>query len=140
MLGDLYYDGIGTDMDTDKAKGYYLAAGGFKELSSAPWFERADDGFDNDVVFNKLGLIYYYDYDYEKALYFFLLAADEFDNVYGMGNAGMTYEILEDWENSMKYYGSAIDAGHRDSENFRRRIRMMVDDGLVSAADAAKWV
>lgn len=140
MLGDLYYDGIGTDMDTDKAKGYYLAAGGFKELSSAPWFERADDGFDNDVVFNKLGLIYYYDYDYEKALYFFLLAADEFDNVYGMGNAGMTYEILEDWENSMKYYGAAIDAGHQDSENFRRRIRMMVDDGLVSAADAAKWI
>ena len=45
-----------------------------------------------------------------------------------------------DWDNALKWYGRAIDAGHDDSETFRRRIRIMVEDGLVSEADAKKWL
>ena len=140
ILGDMYFDGLGVEEDTNRAREFYMMACGIREISHDPWFERAEAGYDDDVVFNRIGLTYFYDYEYKKALYFFLIAADEFDNTYGKGNAGMTYEILEDWENSMKYYGAAIDAGHQDSENFRRRIRVMVNDGLVSAADAAKWI
>lgn len=140
VLGDMYSEGIGVEMDAGMAQGYYLTAGGFKELSDAPWFDRAEDGYDDDEMFNRLGLIYYYDYEYEKAAYFFTLAADEYGNVYAMGNAGMTYQILQDWQNSLRYYGAAIDAGHDESDKYRRFIRIMVDDGLVTEAEAAKWL
>ena len=68
------------------------------------------------------------------------MRADEYGNVYAMGNAGMTYQILQDWQNSLRYYGAAIDAGHDESDKYRRFIRIMVDDGLVTEAEAAKWL
>ena len=73
-------------------------------------------------------------------MYFFVLGAEEFDSVNCMGNAGIAYENLMDWENTLKWYGAAIDAGHSDSERFKKRIRMMVDDELISEEAAAKWL
>ena len=140
MIGDMYYDGIGVEMDEGAALWYYLAACGFKLYDEEPWVTRLEEGYDDEEVFNRLGLICYYDYEYEQAAYFFVLTAEEYDNVTAMGNAGMAYEILQDWDNTLKWYGAAIDGGHSDSEYFRRHIRIMVDDGLVSEADAMKWL
>ncbi len=140
MIGDMYCDGLGVEMDESAALWYYLAAGGFKLSDEEPRVTRLEEGYDDEEMFNRLGLICYYDYEYEKAAYFFVLTAEEYDNVTAMGNAGMAYEVLQDWDNTLKWYGAAIDGGHSDSEYFRRHIRIMVDDGLVSEADAAKWL
>ena len=138
--GDMLYDGIGVEMDEGAARELYLKAGGFTQTAAEPYFERDPEGLDDEDMFNRLGLTYFYEYEYEKAVYFFVLSAEEFDSVNCMGNAGIAYENLMDWENTLKWYGAAIDAGHSDSERFKKRIRMMVDDELISEEAAAKWL
>ena len=140
LIGDMYCDGVGVDMDGEAALKYYLKAGGFRELDGEPYFDRDLSAYDDENLFNRLGLLYYYEYEYRKAIYFFKLSSEEFDSLNGKGNLGITYENLMDWDNALNWYGRAIDAGHGDSETFRRRIRIMVEDGLVSEADAKKWL
>ena len=140
IVGDMTTDGLGTEMDDYSGRMYYLMAGGFTETDNEPYILKEPHCLEDEDMFNRLGLSYFYDYDYERAAYFFTLEAETFGSVNGMGNAGMAYENLMDWDNALKWYGAAIDAGHPDADRFRRRIRIMADDGLVDRADAGKWI
>ncbi len=130
-VGDMLYEGTGVEMDEKKAVEFYLRAGGFSLLEAEPYFERADDGLSDEDMFNRLGLFYFYEYDYDRAAYFFILGAEEFDSVNCMGNAGITYESAMDWENAYKWYNAAIEAGHPDAERFEKKVKQMEDEGLV---------
>ena len=129
--GDMLYEGIGVEINESKAVEFYLEAGGFTEVETEPFFERDEEGIDDEDMFNRLGLAYFYEYDYTKAAYFFILGAEEFDSVNCMGNAGITYESAMDWENAYKWYKAAIEAGHPDSEKFEKKVKQMEDEGLV---------
>ena len=140
MVADMTYEGLGTSMDEYSARIYYMQAGGFTESDEEPYMIREPGGYEDEGMYNRIGLTYFYDYDYQRAAYFFTLEAEVFGSVNGMGNAGMAYENLMDWDNALKWYGAAIDAGHSDADRFRKRIQIMVDDGLVDRADAGKWI
>lgn len=129
--GDMLYDGIGVEINESKAVEFYLKAGGFTGIEAEPFFERDEDGLADEDMFNRLGLSYFYEYEYSKAAYFFILGAEEFDSVNCMGNAGITYESAMDWENAYKWYNAAIEAGHPDSERFEKKVKQMEDEGLV---------
>ncbi len=129
--GDMLYEGIGVEISESKAAEFYLKAGGFTRIEAEPFFERDEAGLDDEDMFNRLGLSYFYEYDYERAAYFFILGAEEFDSVNCMGNAGITYESAMDWENAYKWYNAAIEAGHPDSERFEKKVKQMEDEGLV---------
>ncbi|MBO4910345.1 MAG: toll/interleukin-1 receptor domain-containing protein [Lachnospiraceae bacterium] len=129
--GDMLYDGIGVEINESKAVEFYLKAGGFTGIEAEPFFERDEDGLADEDMFNRLGLSYFYEYEYTKAAYFFILGAEEFDSVNCMGNAGITYESAMDWENAYKWYNAAIEAGHPDSERFEKKVKQMEDEGLV---------
>lgn len=129
--GDMLYEGIGVEINESKAVEFYLEAGGFTPIEAEPFFERDEEGLDDEDMFNRLGLAYFYEYDYTKAAYFFILGAEEFDSVNCMGNAGITYESAMDWENAYKWYKAAIEAGHPDSEKFEKKVKQMEDEGLV---------
>lgn len=129
--GDMLYEGIGVEINESKAVEFYLEAGGFTEVETEPFFERDEDGLSDEDMFNRLGLSYFYEYDYTKAAYFFILGAEEFDSVNCMGNAGITYESAMDWENAYKWYNAAIEAGHPDAERFEKKVKQMEDEGLV---------
>ncbi len=129
--GDMLYEGIGVEIDESKAVEFYLRAGGFSRIEAEPYFERSEDGLSDEDMFNRLGLSYFYEYDYDRAAYFFILGAEEFDSVNCMGNAGITYESAMDWENAYKWYNAAIEAGHPDAERFEKKVKQMEDEGLV---------
>ena len=129
--GDMLYEGIGVEINESKAVEFYLKAGGFTEIEAEPFFERDEDGLADEDMFNRLGLSYFYEYEYTKAAYFFILGAEEFDSVNCMGNAGITYESAMDWENAYKWYNAAIEAGHPDSEKFEKKVKQMEAEGLV---------
>ena len=129
--GDMLYEGIGVEINESEAVEFYLKAGGFTPIEDEPFFDRDDAGLDDEDMFNRLGLSYFYEYDYERAAYFFILGAEEFDSVNCMGNAGITYESAMDWENAYKWYNAAIEAGHPDSERFEKKVKQMEDEGLV---------
>lgn len=129
--GDMLYEGIGVEINESKAVEFYLKAGGFTGIEAEPFFERDEDGLADEDMFNRLGLSYFYEYEYTKAAYFFILGAEEFDSVNCMGNAGITYESAMDWENAYKWYNAAIEAGHPDSEKFEKKVKQMEDEGLV---------
>ena len=129
--GDMLYEGIGVEINESKAVEFYLKAGGFTGIEAEPFFERDEDGLADEDMFNRLGLSYFYEYEYTKAAYFFILGAEEFDSVNCMGNAGITYESAMDWENAYKWYNAAIEAGHPDSERFEKKVKQMEDEGLV---------
>ena len=134
IVGDMTCDGLGTSMDDHSGRMYYLMAGGFTETDDEPYIIKEPNCLEDEDMFNRLGLIYYYDQDYKRAAYFFTLEADLFGSVKGMGNAGMAYENLMDWKNAYKWYNAAIDAGHSDADSFRRKINIMIDDGLVGGS------
>ena len=129
--GDMLYEGIGVEINESEAVEFYLKAGGFTPIEDEPFFDRDEAGLDDEDMFNRLGLSYFYEYEYAKAAYFFILGAEEFDSVNCMGNAGITYESAMDWENAYKWYKAAIEAGHPDSERFEKKIKQMEDEGLV---------
>lgn len=129
--GDMLYEGIGVEINESKAVEFYLKAGGFTGIEAEPFFERDEDGLADEDMFNRLGLSYFYEYEYTKAAYFFILGAEEFDSVNCMGNAGITYESAMDWENAYKWYNAAIEAGHPDSEKFEKKVKQMEAEGLV---------
>ncbi len=137
-LGDMYYSGEGVEMDEEKAKEYYLAAAGYVE-DGGMIIEESEGIKDEDMI-NRLGLIYFYDGEYEKAAVFFTMIADECNSVNGMGNAGMAYENLGDWEMAVNYYGMAIDAGHRDAEKFRKKLKGFAEAGYVSEDHIEGWM
>ncbi len=123
-MGDLYYDGHGVPMDEEKALEYYLKAGGFSEgdVDGDPLFYRDPVGVDDEHFLNRIGLIYFYNEEYEKAIYFFALNADENKDINSIGNAALSYDKLGDTENAVIWYEKAIEAGHRDAENYKKRV------------------
>ena len=135
----MYCDGYGTDVDEQRGKKYYLQAVGLTEIEEAPYFRLDPNGLEDEKIYNSLGLIYFYEYDYPRAEYLFVLAADRFQSTTAMANAAITFENAMDWDNSMKWYKAAIDAGHQDAERFRKKIRAMVEDGVVSKEAVEKW-
>ncbi len=128
-LGDMYYDGIGVEMSEEKALEYYLQACGFTENDGQ--FSISADGIRDQEMLNRTGLICFYNYEYDKAAFFFTEDAETNGDVYAMANAAMAYENLYDWENAYTWYTKAIDAGHPDSEKYNKRIQIMKNDGLV---------
>ncbi len=121
-MGDLYYDGHGVPMDEEKALEYYLLAGGFTEGDEETLFYRDKVGVDDIAFINRIGLIYFYNEEYEKALYFFMINAEENRDVNGIGNVALTYDELGDKDNAVLWYEKAIEAGHRDAENYKKRV------------------
>lgn len=138
--GRMYYEGNGVEVDEAIGKKYYLQAAGLTEIEEAPYFRRDPKGISEESLFNTLGLSYFYDYDYPRAEYLFLLEAELYQSANAMGNAAITFENDMDWENALKWYGAAIDAGHPDSDRYRKKIRAMVEDGVVSEKNAEKWL
>ena len=128
-LGDMYYDGLGTEMNEERALTYYLQACGFTETYGE--YSLSDDGVRDKDMLNRIGLIYFYEYDYEKAAFFFTEDAEINGDVNAMANAAMAYENLYDWNNAYYWYNRAISAGHPDSARYEKRIQIMIDDGLV---------
>ena len=63
-----------------------------------------------------------YNEEYEKAIYFFALNADENKDINSIGNAALSYDKLGDAENAVIWYEKAIEAGHRDAENYKKRV------------------
>ena len=128
-LGDMYYDGLGVEMNEDEALTYYLKACGFTEEGGQ--YSLSDDGIRDKDMLNRIGLIYFYNYEYEKAAFFFTEDAYVNGDVNAMANAAMAYENLFDWNNAYIWYVKAIDAGHPDREKYEKRIQTMINDGLV---------
>ena len=133
QLGDMYYDGTGTEMDEEKAIEYYLKASDYSfDASGLAFYDGYRGGVSDGEMLNRIGLYYFYEAEYENAAFFFMESADRFENVYAMANAAMAFENMMDWENAFKWYSKAIDAGHEDADKYGRRIQIMIDDGLVS--------
>ena len=140
-LGDMYYDGIYVDMDEKKAVEYYLKASDYSfDGSGNAYYEGYRGGISDGDMLNRIGLYYYYESDNENAAFFFTESGERFGNVKAMGNAGMAFENLMDYENAFEWYARAIDAGHEDSDKFRKRIRAMAEGGVISEIKAADWM
>ena len=140
-LGDMYYDGVFVDMDEEKAIEYYLDASDYSiDESGLAGYDGYHGGILDSDMLNRMGLYYYYDSDYKNAAFFFMQSAERFENVNAMANAAMAYENLMDWDNAFIWYARAIDAGHSDADKYRKRIRMMVDDGLIPEKRAEDWM
>ena len=140
-LGDMYYDGVYFDMDEKKAMEYYLKASdySFDETGIAS-YDGYHGGVSDGTMLNRIGLYYFYDSEYENAAFFFSESAEKFENVNAMANAAMAYENLMDWQDAFIWYAKAIDAGHSDADKYRKRISMMVEDGVISEKEAEDWM
>ncbi len=140
-LGDMYYDGIYVDMDEEEAIDYYLRASDYSfDGSGLAYYDGYRGGVSDRDMLNRIGLYYYYGADYKNAAFFFTECAGRFEYVNAMANAGMAYENLMDWKNTFIWYARAIEAGHEDSDRFRKKIRDMVEDGLIDEDDAKYWM
>ncbi len=138
-LGDMYYDGIYVEMNEEEAIDYYLRASDYSfDGSGVAYYDGYRGGVSDKDMLNRIGLYYYYEGDYKNAAFFFAECADRFDYVNAMGNAGMAYENLMEWRDSFIWYARAIEAGHQDSDRFRKKIRQMVEDELITE-DVAKY-
>lgn len=141
ILGDMYYDGIYVGMDEEKAIEYYLEASAYSfDKNGLAFYDDKKSGVSDGNMLNRIGLYYFYEAEYENAAFFFMESAERFENVNAMANAAMAFENLMDWENAFIWYGHAIDAGHDDADKYRRRMGIMLNDGLVSTEVAKDWL
>ena len=140
-LGDMYYDGVYVEMNEEEAIDYYLRASDYSfDGSGLAYYDGYRGGVSDRDMLNRIGLYYYYEGDYKNAAFFFAECADRFGYVNAMANAGMAYENLMDWKNTFIWYARAIDAGHEDSDKFRKKIRTMVEDELISEKEARYYM
>ena len=140
-LGDMYYDGIYVDMDEEKAIEYYLDASDYSfDGSGLAFYDGYRGGVSDRDMLNRIGLYYYYAGEFENSAFFFTECAERFEYTNAMSNAALAYENLMDWRNAFLWYTRAIEAGHEDSDKFRKKIRIMVDDGLIDEEDAKYWM
>ncbi|MBP5762872.1 MAG: toll/interleukin-1 receptor domain-containing protein [Lachnospiraceae bacterium] len=140
-LGDMYYDGIYVDMDEDTAIEYYLDASDYSfDGSGLAFYDGYRGGVLDKDMLNRIGLYYYYAGEFENSAFFFTECAERFEYLNAMSNAALAYENLMDWRNAFLWYTRAIEAGHEDSDKFRKKIRIMVDDGLIDEEDAKYWM
>jgi TPR repeat protein len=141
VLGDMYYDGIHVEMDEDRAIEYYIDASAYSfDKNGLAFYDEDKCDVSDGNMLNRIGLYYFYEAEYENAAFFFVESAERFEHVYAMANAAMAYENLMDWENAFNWYARAIEAGHDDSDRYRRRMLIMVNDGLVSPEAAKDWL
>ena len=128
-LGDMYYDGVGVEQDEKKGQQYYLDAACIKQEDGT--YVLDEEGLMDEQMLNRIGIEYFYRSEFETAAYFFTENAERNGSVKAMGNAALAYQNLMDWENAYIWFKKAIDAGHPDSESFRKQIGYMLNDGLV---------
>ena len=140
-LGDMYYDGVYFDMDEKKAVEYYLKASDYSfDETGHVSYDGYHGGVSDSTMLNRMGLYYYYEADYETAAFFFTECAEKYEYVNAMANAAMAYENMMDWKDAFIWYAKAIDAGHDDADKYRKRISMMVEDGVISEKEAEDWM
>ena len=136
-LGDMYYEGIYVGMDEEEAIRYYLDASDYSfDGSGLAHYDGYRGGVLDVDMLNRIGLYYYYEGDYKNAAFFFSECAERFGYVNAMANAGMAYENLMDWRSTFVWYVRAIEAGHEDADKFRKKIRIMAEDGLIPEEEA----
>lgn len=141
VLGDMYYDGIYVDMDEEEAIRYYLDASDYLfDKEGLAYYDGYRGGVLDKDMLNRIGLYYYYEAEYANAAFFFTECAERFGYVNAMSNAALAYENLMDWRNAFLWYTRAIEAGHEDSDKFRKKIRIMAEDGLIDEDDAKYWM
>lgn len=138
-LGNMYYDGLGVEMDEATALEYYLKASGYTKNDDGRII-KDPDGISDEEILNRMGLIFFYNGQYDDAAFFFEEDVALFENVTAMGNAALAYDYEGEYDKALAMYGSAIDAGHREANNYKQRIAEMAEDGLISEADAEKWL
>ena len=128
-------------MDEEEAIRYYLDASDYLfDKEGLAYYDGYRGGASDKDMLNRIGLYYYYEAEYANAAFFFAECAERFGYVNAMSNAALAYENLMDWRNAFLWYTRAIEAGHEDSDKFRKKIRIMAEDGLIDEDDAKYWM
>lgn len=158
-LGEIYYYGFDIDKDIEKAEYWYTLAAneGYVEAQhslgyvfdckedheqSLAWFLRAaDQGYVESQV--KLGSIYYFrEEDYDKAVYWFSKAANEYDinAIYYLANCYLYGHGCEkDIEQAIDLYKEAVSMGCSRSAFQIAQIYYYGEDGVEKNTKKAKY-
>lgn len=126
ILGDMYHNGYGVDINDAKAVEYYLAA--------------LDQEYLDVDIYRNLGFCYYEEEDYVQSTFYYSRAVALGNDTMDMTNAGIACYARKDYEHALSWFGRALDNDADNAKDLKKRIRKMVDDGYVSEKDASPWL
>ena len=126
LMGDMYFVGNIVTMNTETALKYYLIA--------------EQKGYEDAEMYGIMGRIYYWDADYSKSASYFEKASNLSSNPEEMYNCGCAYYTMGNYQMALLWYGKALENDFERSDYLKQDIRNMVNDGLVTEAEAAPYL